>query len=795
MEITVHTITSRFLFTLPHIDRDAEDARVYSDDDEGSNAAAETASSSHARVAHRQSTSSLEQRDATEMGRVLTGAYAFVPAGAAPALSSLLHSTAPGHSRGDARRAGSAAVAARASLDEHQDGAPQLPDLLRIASRSWNVELCRGATGAPSHCVLRTPPYLVDGVLYGGATVQVLASGVVRMMTRGSVHATHVLAQRVRDALQEACVPRQARRAAREERLLLRHVLRHPPSDIISDDDADEQPEEGRLLTERAGSAAPQRAPVQRVELVRGTARAVGEAAPPPSLAAALAGADPAVPLSGTDGAALRQPPPVSATRASPAPQRADHVHAPCCTIDFVQAVATPRWIEIARLRDDLFGQTGAAAATTTTTGDASAADAAAAAEAEVMTAQEGVEGGDAERESENDQPPPQQDGPPPPSSASGAPAAVARQPGPVRRASVNVSGDAPLAWWRWFLRGPAGTIEEGHTGGNTARSRASKVKAAKAEGEAGADEAPAAALQQTRSDVDGDGGFGVCAGHKSASAAASATFVRYLQHQRARLAHHLVAFTVRRHTSMHSLQLALEWRSTEPPPRRPPAATQPLHPLASALRGTLVSGGGLRLSLSPAAPASASMTVNPGATRTSGTAHSSTNGGPQWVTEASAAHFFTDSTFIAESTTPYGLESVRVDCGDDAGTRGTAAGTATTALGELPVVASSGGWTSRTTSPADALTAAAAPPSPPSSFVVQSSAATPTAPAKRSRRGGAVTSGLTSSALHDGLVEHVTCVLHSTGRVSLTAASEAALRQLCEVLLIPFLVATANIT
>lgn len=752
MDVKLSTIISRFVFTLPSLyddGRDGYDAVVPSPDDEGTE---ESCGVAYARAAHcdeARTTARTTQTGLTspvtrsgvpaspteQLG--ITGACAFVrDGGAASSTPQLILGRAA--ARGNSGR--STVETPQHGVGDREGGgvwwsaSPHLPDLVRLAAHAWNVELRRGSAGAASHCVLRLPPFTFGKTLCRGPVVCVLASGVVRMATHGSVAATELLARRIGDALHEACEPLAVRRAAREELLLMRAVL---------EDDGEEEARARRRCT--AALKAEARLPSSGMSLstaLAGDAATGGQHGRRSAFGSSLTGARLGSLVHDKAGHAL----PTLASTPSALSARA-------CKIDFVQAVATPRWDEIAGLRASLFAPTSAAPGT-----------------------EKGGGGGVAKVDRD----------------AEGAPRVS------VRRASVNVRGDAPMEWWRWYLGAQAddhgvgggdgsGVAWRGGGATSTAATKLGKPLL----GDRSGVPLPGPGLSGDASEggnTDARGpnkttGFWTCAGYADASPENAAKFVRFLQRRRALLALHVASFKLRRQATQNSLQILLDWRTVTPPP--PPAPPPPLSaaaaPLARGLVGHLTAVG------QPLPDSGApSVSAAPARTDTSGNA---------WVTEASAANFFMESTFIAESTAPYGLESVRRPT--DRVSSADPALPASMVSGDGSVENLYGSTAPTPDSGRDSMSALLEPTVGHSALWRDSSrnsskddrTATKAAPQKR-KRGVAAAQISTAAAA----MEHVTCIIHRTGRVQMTAASELALRQMCAMLLIPFLVATAEV-
>ncbi|GET85951.1 hypothetical protein, conserved [Leishmania tarentolae] len=757
MDVKVGTIISRFAFSLPSLyDGGSEDhdIMVSSPDEDDTEESCGVACTSGTHCAEARTAAKATQTNsgshatrcraaASPTEKVgVTGACAFVSDSGVASSASLAASSSPSYIIGCAGGRGNSGRSTVETLQhgvrDRRGGAMQfgaslhLPDLVQLAARTWNVELYRGPTGAASHCVLRLPPVVVGGTIYRGPVVYVLASGVVRMATYGSVAATEVLARHIRDILHEACKPLAMRRAAREELLLMRAVL--DDSSVL--EDASEEEEGARRLSAAVPEAGIN---VSRNDMSLSTALAGG---------AATRGQDRRRTAFGSSSTNARIGPLPHDTPGDGRPTSASTPSALCsraCVIDFLQAVATPRWDEIAGLRASLF------------------------------------------------------------TPASATPRV------PVRRASVNVCGDAPMEWWRWYLnvqdndpdvgRGDNSEVAGSGRAPTSAAAAATLNSAKPCLGERCGvpQQGPfftGTATERERAGARGSNktaGFWTCAAYADASPPHAAKFVQFLQRRRALLAHHVASFRLRRQATQNSIQILLNWRAVSPPSPPTPlpllsAAAAPLVgrlPLARALEQPTAMTQPLPDSVTPSAP-----TV-PISTNTSGNA---------WVTEASAANFFMESTFIAESTAPYGLDGVRMptDLSSPADTA-------------LPASKASDEGNREKTIGGAALTADGGRDGVPASFEPHvgdsvlrhdtsrckgDKTAIKAAPEKR-RRG--VVTAQTPAAKRDedaaaaAAMEHVTCIIYRTGRVQMTAASELALRQMCATLLIPFLVATAE--
>ncbi|KAG5507491.1 hypothetical protein JIQ42_07789 [Leishmania sp. Namibia] len=739
MDVKIGTIISRFAFTLPGLGDDSQDscdAIVPSSDDEGAensrgvtstSATPCTATPASATVTRIGARSHLRRSGASSSETEMlgaTGAYAFVRDGGASSSASLVASSSSCIlGRGDSRISGSDITAATMQRGggDRRGGVMKrgallcVPDLVQLAMRAWNVELWRGPKGAASHCILRLPPFADGTALYRGPVAYVLASGIVRMVTYGSVAATEVLARRVRDALHEACKPLAVRRAAREESCLLQAVLGDSLSGMLSYEDNGENCAR-RLCTD---------APHSEMRLSSGGM----------ALATALAGEATTSDRHGRKAALLSSPAAASTRSLAGGSEGCGPptLSEKACTIDFVQAVATPRWDAIAGLRASLFAPTSASLGQ----GDGSGAIVA-----------------DVDQVAEE------------------APRAS------VRRASVNVRGDAPMEWWRWYLGVQAGDCSVGG-------------------GDFGEVPLPGSSLPKAGWSVDATNGghtsarspnkttrFQTCAGYADASPTSAENFVRFLQRRRELLAHHITSFKLRRQATQNSLQILMDWRTATPLPS--PAPLSAAAPSAAVLVAerplsaeALVVGKPRRETGPP--PDSGTPPPPAALTRVSS--------GTTWVTEASAANFFMESTFIAESTTPHGLESVRMPW-EKASPADPARWASRTSGGERAENAA-GSTALRWDSSRDTQSVLHGD----NSSIEGGTSTTKVAPAKRKREAAAIR---TVAAKRDGeataAVEHVTCIIHRTGRVQMTAASELALRQMCALLLIPFLVATAEV-
>ncbi|KPA83702.1 hypothetical protein ABB37_01956 [Leptomonas pyrrhocoris] len=727
MDVKLHTIVSRFPFPFPTLD----------DDDEVLESTSHAAESVGGRAPRRVAPLVSSHR-ATAEG--VDGAHAYVLAAAATSSPSVTESARSSPSRKGVSR-GTESV-----------------DLTKLASRLWNTELQRAAaTAAPTVCVFRPPPFVLDHTAYRGASVYVLPSGVVRLVTYGAVTATLRIARRVQAMLGEAYLPSVARRAAREERRLLRAVL-----DAGSDEVGRAKCEEG------AKETAPTDAGV--------------------SLAAALASNDERSPRSFL---LTRPPGRTGRTHADATPthrdvkgkraraqqgrtvEHAEELPDTALKIDFIQSMATPRWDEVAGLREAFFAETNRR-------GNAEASPAVVSASVAVGQAYPLSDTHDCR-------------------SAPGAPSQgeitadsalffslKSATPVRVARASVNVRGDAPMAWWRWYLAASTQRDRDGPLLDSSSGAGAQLTAADRSSAKDQDDENSATA---TMEHADGTGGFWTCAGHKEVSPTShsAAFFVRYLQHKRSFVPHHVVSFKVRRNASLSSIQLLLEWNAAAPPASgrnlQRSVLTTPRVPLQTSLRLPLGSASAANYSAAAktdedAQPSGAHVGGEaPPASSTAaaaGTQHS-----PEaWVTEASAANFFLESTFIAESAAPYGLESTRASTGREAET-------------SLPPV--SEGSSSSFDVSAGKRGRAEKALSPASDFhdlqeLHPSAKVTVKESWKRQRHTQAV------RAAAPATTEPVSCLIYRSGRVRLTTGSEAAIRQLCDVLLIPFLVATADL-
>ncbi|CAG9568886.1 conserved hypothetical protein [Leishmania major strain Friedlin] len=777
MDVKLGTIISRFTFTLPSLyddGRDDYDATVSSPDDAATEESCGVAftSGTHCDEARKtpKTTQAGSRSHVARFGAPasptekldITGAYAFVSHGGAASSASLAAPSSPppllgrAAARGD--RNNSTVAAPQHDVGDRGGGAVRygtslhLPDLVQLAAHAWNVELHCGSTGAASHCVLRLPPFVLGSTLYRGPVVYVLASGVVRMATHGSVAATELLARRVRDALHEACKPLAVRRAAREELLLMRAVLEDSLSDMLEDEGGEEGPAR-HLCT--AVLKAEARLPSSGV-----------------SLSTALA-ADTA--MSSQHGRRAAFGSSAAAARIGPmARDKAGHglptlvstpsvLSARGCKIDFLQAVATPRWDEIVGLRASLFAPASAAPGSENSGG-----------------------GGVAKADRD----------------AEGAPRVS------VRRASVNVRGDAPMEWWRWYLGVQADDHGVGGGDGSGAARRGGGAPSAAAANSEEPFPGDCSGVPLLGSWLSGDAseggnadarssnkttGFWTCAGYADASPENAASFVHFLQRRRALLAHHVASFKLRRQATQNSLQILLDWRTATPP--TPPAPPAPLSAAAAPLMGrpplarALV---GHPMAVAQPLPDSGTPSVPAAPTRTN-------ISGNTWVTEASAANFFMESTFIAESAAPFELESVRMPT--DRMSSADPALPVSMALGDRNVANPCGSTALAPDSGCGSMSALLEPSVGHSVLRYDSSSskddrtAAKAAPEKRMR---GVAAAQASAANRDeaasAAMEHVTCLIHRTGRVQMTAASELALRQMCAMLLIPFLVATAEV-
>lgn len=729
MNVKLNTIVSRFPFPLCsfHSDSDEEESDAPSTRD----GSARTSVSVTRRQQRLSSAGSAVTHTALDDG--MDGAQAFIQRSSGSSTSTM-----------DRTQSAARTAASR--------GRGRTVDLVRVASSMWNAELQRSATtAAPTVCVLRPPPFVFDNVVYRAASAYVLPSGVVRLVTYGSVPATRRIAHRVRRALKEAYTPAAVRRAAKAERHLLRAVF-----DVGSGaGDA-----AGCTKTRTSGARQDNDEGLSLADaLAKSTSRAVTKAAGHETEVGAA-------PTAGGDGDGLK--------------------------IDFIQSVATPRWSDIAGLRAALF-------CAPTKTGDA---------------APEGVGDGDESVRTLHltSVPENQLTGSTRVADESVGHVAASASPSPfvqpvaVSRASVNVRGDAPLAWWRWFLA--AGTQQGSGASAVVSPPTAASLSEAAAGGGGGQEElggvahSPATAPSEVALPADR---VWTCAGHSDVppSSPQAAAFVRFLAHKRLCVAHHVVSFKVRRNASQSSIQLLLEWNTapfvqpsfTNVPRFKASAASQlptgGAPKWQTAVEATPHTQGdesrgqsGLRLRLT-------SRQINAAET-------SRRDGREGWVSEASVANFFLESTFIAESTLPYGLESTRPSPGLEDG--------------------------ALTSAPPDALDAVRSPSAwggkeerkltlPDSASTTTAELYDATVTSLQRTQTGKTGQGAPKSAQpgHCGLwkrqrhaeaeksapvvTEQVSCMIHRTGRVQLSTGTEGAIRQLCDVLLIPFLVSTADLT
>ncbi|KPI86131.1 hypothetical protein ABL78_4823 [Leptomonas seymouri] len=733
MDVKLSTIVSRFPFPFRHLhDDDEEDWSAGNAAVRGVRRDAPVTVSSHP----------------TEEG--MDGAYAYVPkaAAASPTPSTEAHRLA-------------------ASRKRVSRGEESL-DLTKLASCMWNAELQRSATtAAPTVCVLRPPPFVFDNTAYRGASVYVLPSGVVRLVTYGSVAATQRIARRVQQMLSEAYWPPAARSAAREERRLLRAVF-----DTESFGGPHGTLREVPQATESVGGGLSLAAALSSDDL---RSAALFQRTRPPSQTGRAS----------CVAASQRNPKETKdMSQTTPAVDACKSLDE-SLKVDFIQSVATPRWGELAGLREVLFAESNArsnaeAAPPVVSEGVAvgqtrSLADAHGTRSAPSAISEDEVTG---------------------PDQAQGLKAVI---PLNAVRASVNVRGDAPLAWWGWYLAASSQRGSDGHLMASSPdtgpRVVSADVASTKDQGEKSL-ATTAAATEQ----VDGTSRFWTCAGHREVSPTSphAVLFVRYLQHKRVLVAHHVVSFKVRRNASQSSIQLLLEWNSAAPPP---PSALSTQQPGLMALRVSLQSSRGLPPGSANVATTStaakAGDDANPRAVHASGAMQpaSAVAACPQqpneaWAPEASVSHLFLESTFIAESVMPYGLELARASTGreDD--------------VSALPARnVSSLGPSAPPLEKAESLPLAASA----LGDSERGSVLTGVPPLERQP----LKTGANESFLSHGVslrqqtrttekaaaatAEQVSCLIHRTGRVQLSTGTEAAIHQVCEVLLIPFLMATAE--
>jgi hypothetical protein len=675
MDVRLNTIVTRFLFPVAHLsDEEEENCEPTSS---GGELALKRSANSRRRPSHISVSTYRPPSPTIEEG--LDGSHAYVLAATDAATSTT-------DDNRNAARSSSSRIGA--SLD-----------LVRLASCVWNSELQRSAaTAAPVACVVRPSPPVFNNVAYRGPSVYVLPSGIVRMVTYGSVSATRRIACRVRNALREAYLPAAVQNAAKEERRLLDAVL----GVGIGEQRAATPCEEGYDKPHEEKSGV--------------------------SLADALSGSS-------------------SADKGS-TPEAADATD-DWLKVDFIQSVATPRWDEVAGLREALFPHaSGRPEVSLQADGD------------DVDHAVLGV--GDLRTE---------QLQPDTPSIAGEVIAPVFPvgrvSPVAVTRASVNVRGDAPLAWWRWFLDSPSA-----HAGGEPLQPLPKTTASA-------VNDADVPTSTSTATEVpDATFRFWTCAGHTDIAPASpsAAFFTRFLQLKRSAASRHVVTFKIRRNASQNSLQLLLEWTTSPPPPPSPGMlpttlldARGPRVSLRTSLHLPLANKDGrqgqslpLSTAKEPSWPALA-------------TTHDT---GEAWVNESSAANVFLESTFIAESTLPYGLESTtRPSVGLEMGASvSTPHGCAALSLPPL--------------SRGSVEEEVRRPP-----LTVVGGVSTACSLARPVHR---ILPTTVRRAKRDkptpGVTEQVSCLIHRTGRVQLSTRSEAAIRQVCDVLLIPFLVATADL-
>ena len=716
MDVRINTIVSRFSIPFQQIN----------DDDAITPASTATAVSATSSAAPRRDALNTSFRDAfTEEG--MDGAHAYVLSSAAftAPLSSV------DHYKGSSQK------------NPAHDG--PLVDLTKLVSCMWNAELQRtAALTAPTACVLRPPPYVLDNTVYRGASAYVLPSGVVRLVTYGCVEATRRIAHRVRQSICDACLPSAVRRAAREERLLLDAVF----------------------AAEDASESSPVRPKKEGAESTSGDA----------SLSLAVALATCATGALGTSHAAAHRQREGADEKAKEKAE--DHPHSfDFLKIDFIQSAAAPCWGEIAGLRESFFTE-----------------------RAPTQEAREEVSWPDTQT----------------PETSSGTAATGARcvpsfaapiTPARVRRASVNVRGDAPLAWWQWYLAAseqpdkddaPVQALIDAQEHNASSSSISDGDRGNKVDDDAETSAAMGHSDPTSR--------FWTCAGHADVppSSVRAAAFVRYLRDQRARVAHHVVSFRVRRNASQSSIQLLLEWNTAAPPAsaRATVSSAVPSVPLLPS-HGLSWGGPSLKTDSTVSAPEKAAFlsatradTSLPPATLAPSNARSA---GVAWVTEASAANFFLESTFIAESTMSYELESARPGTVGAEEALPVLSTQEKEALGSAEDIHHFGRDGAGQTLPSEAQKKA-----------LPTSAASRMAPSVQSPAGGTLASPRLGDMLKGKrrtttatatatpavvMTEQVSCLVHRTGRAQLSTGSELAIRQVCEVMLIPFLVATADLT
>lgn len=676
MDVKIDTVLSRFLFPFPyHHDGDAESDAVTRGTGRAGNRLLSTAS--------------LSSHPPAERG--MDGTFAFVSA------------------------AGSVAESTSTST-------PPVLDLTRLASNLWYSELkfSPGSSATPTACMVFPPPCVFGNQVCRGASLSVFPSGLVRLFTYGGEEATLRTAGRVRQMLREAHSPVEVRRAAREERRLLRAVFAEETMDENGVEEeagmslaaalagGDEKAVEGNVSRRTPfPSLFPQ---TKGARATRSTTRRREEEEEE--------GADADVDIDENDLDALRD----------------------IVKIDFMKAIATPCWPELLRLRESLF---------------ASPAD----------SLEGGGDGEERERKKVDDGAPSR--------ASSSANQHEAYASGRLTR--LNVRGDAPLAWWRWFL---SASLSTSSSSGKKVREAAelflSETQERGVPHRGSASAAAPSLLPTTLSEEEADGGFWGCEGHRDVlpTSPAAQRFVAYLRYKRSLIAHHVLSFKVSRNARQSGVHLSVEWNKTAAP-RVVAAVAPPRVPLTlaatvtgheSAQSGSPASEGGIRGEVavrSAAGGAPRSLNLGRAAQQPSITGVSAPHGGTEgWVTEASAANFFLESTFIAESTTPYGLESTRPS---------------------LELTPQRG--------------SAAAVQVKNQESTVDSFSGTPAVAAgsrSLSRREGEKPRKVRKT---EPATEQVSCILHSTGSVVVSAGSEVAIQQVVDILIVPFLVATANMT
>ncbi|RNF26757.1 uncharacterized protein Tco025E_00991 [Trypanosoma conorhini] len=101
-------------------------------------------------------------------------------------------------------------------------------DILDFFHRAWNAELLRNAAAEPTGCLLRFPLLRVNDTICSGVVASVLASGVVRVVSSGSIEAAMAIADFVHAYVVRRLAPL-PRRTGTKSIALLQVVLSPAP--------------------------------------------------------------------------------------------------------------------------------------------------------------------------------------------------------------------------------------------------------------------------------------------------------------------------------------------------------------------------------------------------------------------------------------------------------------------------------------------------------------------------------------------------------------------------------------